>query len=155
MTRGASRSGLPEESDDKKRLWKIDPAMYQKGPRTRFLERRIIPSLRHIGKWVLIGLAVAYPIYLVYVGVAFGGIVFWAFLAASFGAIGVIITRLGFASNFRNWDMGMKRMGGIVLGFLVAMGFYGGLIYLKTWFIPAIILLAAFGLYLAARRLSS
>jgi hypothetical protein len=146
---------LPEESDEKKRLWKVDPSMYEKGPSARFVERRVVPVLRHVGKWVLLALAFTYPIYLVYIGVAFGGIVFWAFLAGSFAVIGVIITRLGFASNFRDWDFGGKRMSGVVLGFLVAMGFYGGLIYLRTWLIPTVILLGGLGLLLAVRRLGS
>jgi hypothetical protein len=127
--------------------------MYERGPSARFVERRVVPLLRHLGKWVLLSLAFTYPIYLVYIGVAFGGIVFWGFLAASFAVIGVIITRLGFASNFRNWDLGVKRMSGVVLGFLVAVGFYSGLIYLRSWLIPTVILLSCIGLFLAVRRL--
>jgi hypothetical protein len=61
--------------------------------------------------------------------------------------MGFMIARLGFASNFRNCDIGMKRMGGILLGFLMAMSFCVGLFYLKTWLIPVVILLASIGLH--------
>jgi hypothetical protein len=127
---------LPEKPDKKKKPWEVDPTMYQKSRRASFLERRIVPALRQVGKWVLIALAFTYPIYLVYIGIAFGGIAFWAFLAGSFAVIGVIISRMGFASNFRNWDMGWRRMGTVLLGFLAAFCFYAGLVYLKTWLIP-------------------
>ena len=126
--------------------------MYQKGPLTGFLRRRVVPPLRQIGKFVLIGLALTYPIYLVYVGLAFGGIAFWAFLLGSFAVIGVVISRLGFAGNFRNWDMGATRIVGFLIAFLVAAGFYSGLIYLKTWFVPIVFLALGLGLFLIVKR---
>jgi len=143
---------LSEEPDKKKKLWQVDPSMYQKGPLTGFLRRRVVPPLRQIGKFVLIGLALTYPIYLVYVGLAFGGIAFWAFLLGSFAVIGVVISRLGFAGNFRNWDMGATRIVGFLIAFLVAAGFYSGLIYLKTWFVPIVFLALGLGLFLIVKR---
>jgi hypothetical protein len=71
---------LPEDPDKKKRLWDADPSMYEKHQNLGFLRRRIL-SLRQLGKWILIALAFAYPIYLVYIGLEFGEVVFWAFLA--------------------------------------------------------------------------
>jgi hypothetical protein len=164
---------LSEDPDKKKKLWLVDPSIYQKGPQARFFRRRIVPPLWQLGKFALIGLALTYPIYLVYIGLAFGGIAFWAFLAGSFAIIGVIISRLGFSRNFRNWDIGFRRMGAVFLGFLAAFGFYEALINLKTidaaanaflfetripgvaylqaWLVLAILLFIV-GLYLSIRR---
>jgi len=85
----------------------------------------------------LYGLAISYPIYLVYVGLRFGGLAFWGFLAGSIGLMGIIIARLGYASNFRNGDISLKRTLGLFLGFLLAIGFYGGLIYLRPGSSPS------------------
>jgi len=121
--------------------------------RASLFQRRIVPTLRQLGKFGLFGLAFTYPIYLVYVGLAFGGLVFWSFFAGSFTIIGVVITRLGYASNFRNWDPNFRRvMAGTVLGFLIAVGFYSGLIYLKSWFLPAVLGLLGLGLLVILRR---
>ncbi len=126
--------------------------MYRSG-RASFFQRRIVPMLRHLGKFGLFALAFTYPIYLVYVGLAFGGLVFWSFFAGSFAIIGVVITRLGYASNFRNWDLSFGRvMTGTVLGFLIAVGFYSGLIYLNTWLLPVVLGLLGLGLLVVLRR---
>src|SRR5438445_13461082 len=109
--------------------------MFEPGRRAGFFERRIVPALRQIGKFGLFGLAITYPIYLVYVGVAFGGLAFWSFFAGSIVAMGTIITRLGYASNFKHWDISLKRTVGVIIGFVIAAVFYGGLIYLRTWFV--------------------
>ena len=105
-----------------------------------------------MGKFGLYTLAVTYPIYLVYVGLAFGGLAFWGFLAGSMVVMGITISRLGYASNFKSWDISLKRTLGLLLGFPVAVGFYGGLIYLKTWFVPIEFGLAGHGLLLILRR---
>ncbi|PYX36395.1 MAG: hypothetical protein DMG75_10750, partial [Acidobacteria bacterium] len=91
--------------------------MFEPRRRAGFFERRIVPALRQIGKFGLFGLTITYPIYLVYVGVAFGGLAFWSFFAGSIVAMGTIITRLGYASNFRHWDISLKRTVGVLLGF--------------------------------------
>ena len=107
------------------------------------------------GNSVCMAFAISYPIYLVYVGLRFGGLAFWGFLAGSIGLMGIIIARLGYASNFRNWDISLKRTLGLLLCFLLAIGFYGGLIYLKTWFVPIGFGLAGVGLLLVLRRSKS
>jgi hypothetical protein len=145
---------LSEEPDKKKKLWQVDSSLYQKGRRAGFFQRRVVAPLRQFGKFVLIGLGLTYPIYLVYIGLAFGGIAFWAFLVGSFALIGIIISRLGYAGNFRNWDMGGTRIVGFVLAFVLAAGFYAGLIYLKTWIIPITVLLGGLGLFFVRRRKS-
>jgi len=142
---------LPEQ-EKKKKLWDIDPSMFEPGRKASFLERRIIPSLRQIGKFGLYALAITYPIYFVYVGLAFGGLAFWSFFAGSLVVMATVITRLGYASNFRNWDISLKRTLGLFLGFVVAAGFYGGLIYLKFWFVPIAVGLIGLGIFLAVRR---
>jgi len=129
--------------------------MFEPWRRAGFFERRIVPALRQIGKFGLFGLAITYPIYLVYVGVAFGGLAFWSFFAGSIVAMGTIITRLGYASNFRHWDISLKRTVGVLLGFVIAAGFYGGLIYLKIWFLPIAVGLGGLGVLLVLRRSKS
>jgi hypothetical protein len=66
--------------------------------------------------------------------------------------MGIIITRLGYASNFSHWDISLKRTAGIFLGFAVTVGFYVGLIYLKTWLVPIAFIAAGSGLLLILRR---
>jgi len=166
---------LSEEPDKKKRLWQVDPTMYRKGPRAGFFERRVLPPFRQAGKFLLIGMALTYPLYLVYVGLVYGGIAFWAFFAGSFAAIAIIISKLGYAGNFRQWDIGLKKMAAVMLGFLAAFAFYAGLVNLKTFMadahdlssaslvaaaltnldtplLLAAILFAVLGLYFAARQ---
>jgi hypothetical protein len=142
---------LPEEHK-KRRLWELDPSIFEPGRRASFFERRIAPPLRQLGKFSLYSLALTYPIYLVLVGLAFGGLAFWGFLAGSIAVMGIILWRLGYASNFRHWDISLKRSVGLLLGFPLAIGFYGGLIYLKIWLVPIAFGFVGFGLLLILRR---
>jgi hypothetical protein len=142
---------LPEEPR-KRRLWEFDPSIFEPGRRASFFERRIAPPLRQLGKFSLYSLALTYPIYLVLVGLAFGGLAFWGFLAGSIAVMGIILWRLGYASNFRHWDISLKRSVGLLLGFPLAIGFYGGLISLKIWLVPIAFGFAGFGLLLILRR---
>ncbi len=146
---------MPEESDKKKRLWQVDPMMYDSSRRASILERRVIPPLRQVGKFVLIALALTYPIYLIYVGLAFGGIAFWTFFAGSITVAGIVISRMGYESNFRNWDLGFRRMAALLAGFLIAMGFYVALIYFRTWQVPTGVVLVSLGLYFAIKHVRS
>ena len=143
------------EGRKKRKLWEVDPSIFEPGRKASFLERRIVSPLRQLGKFGLYALAVTYPVYLVYVGLAFGGLAFWAFLAGSTAVMGLIIARLGYASNFRNWDISLKRTVGLFLGFPIAAGFYGGLIYLKIWFVPIAFGLVGVGLFLVLNRSKS
>ena len=139
----------------KKKLWEVDPSIFEPGRKASFFERRILPSLRQIGKFGLYALAITYPIYLVYVGLAYGGLAFWSFFAGSIMIMGATITKLGYASNFRHWDIGFKRTLGVLLGFAVAAGFYGGLLYARTLFIPIAFGLIGLGVFLVWRRFKS
>jgi hypothetical protein len=97
---------------------------------------RIIPPLRQVGKFGLFALAFMYPVYLVYVGIAFGGLAFWGFFVASVAVMGIVITRLGYAANFRQWDISLKKVSGLLLAFALALGFVSGLVYLRIWLVP-------------------
>jgi hypothetical protein len=145
---------LPEERE-KRKLWDVDPSIFEAGRKASFYERRVFPILRQTAKFGLYGLAIAYPIYLVYVGLAFGGLVFWTFFAGSIALIGVVITKLGYAPNFRHWDISLRRTVSVFLGFALAAGFYAGIIYLKSWVLPILLGLMVFGLLLVLRRRKS
>lgn len=145
---------MPEERR-KRRFWELDPSIFEPGPKASFFERRIVSPLRHLGKFGLFALAFTYPIYLVYVGLAFGGLLFWAFLAGSITVMGIVIVGLGYGSNFRYWDVSFKRTAGLLLGCPLAVGFYLGLFYLKVWMLPIAFGLAGLGFLVMLRRSKS
>ncbi len=142
---------MPEQRK-KKKLWEVDPSIFEPGRKASFFERRILPPLRQIGKFGLYALAITYPIYLVYVGVAYGGLAFWSFFAGSIMIMGATITKLGYASNFRHWDIGMKRTVGVILGFVVATSFYAGLVYARILFVPVALGLIGLGVFFVWKR---
>lgn len=145
---------LPEERK-KRKLWDVDPSIFEPRRKASFLARRIVPPFQQLGKYGLYTLAVTYPVYLVYIGVAFGGLAFWGFLAGSVAVIGIILSRLGYASNFKQYDISLKRTLGLLLSFPIAAGFYGGLIYLKIWFVPIAFGLLGLGLLIVLKRSKS
>jgi hypothetical protein len=142
---------LPE-GRKKRKLWEVDPSILEPGHKASLFERRIVLPLRQLGKFGLYALAITYPIYLVLVGLAFGGLAFWGFLVGSIAVMGILITKLGYASNFRHWDISLKRTVGLLIGFPLAVGFYGGLVYLKIWFVPIVFGFAGLGLFLILKR---
>ncbi len=81
-----------------------------------------------------------------------GAIAFYGFLAGSFGIIGIVIKKLGFDSDLKNWDIGLRKMTGVIVGFFVAIGFYAGILYLGTWFAPSAFLLFLLGVFLVLKR---
>lgn len=142
---------MPEQRK-KRKLWEVDPSIFEPGRKASFFERRILPPLRQIGKFGLYALAITYPVYLVYVGVAYGGLAFWSFFAGSVMVMGVTITKLGYASNFRHWDIGMRRTVGVILGFAVAASFYAGLVYGGILFVPVVLGLIGLGVFLVWKQ---
>ena len=136
----------------KKRLWEVDSTLYQKRRGASFLEGRVFPALRQVGKFSLISLALVYPLGLVIVGIVYGGLGFWSFFAVSLAIIYLVIAKLGFAPRFRSQGQGFKGILGILGGFLLAAGFYEGLFILRTWTIPAAIGLSALGIVFMLRR---
>ena len=139
-------------SEKKKRLWEVDSTLYQRGRGASFLERRIIPALRQVGKFSLITLALVYPLALVIVGIVYGGFVFWSFFATSVAIIYLMIVKLGFAPRFRGQGQGFKAILGILGGFLLAAGLYEGLFILKTWLVPTAIGVSSLGIVFVLRR---
>ena len=135
----------------KRRLWEIDPSIFQPG-RKATLPERVAQPFKDIAKYLIFALAMAYPLGLVTVGLVYGGVVFWATFFASIAAIGIIITKAGYARNFQHWDISLRKMGGLVVAFFMALGFYLGLIYLKTWMIPVVALIMGLGLILIMRK---
>jgi len=109
-------------------------------------ERFILRPLRYVGKYALLALAFTYPIYLVSVGIIYGGIAFWGFFAGSVALMGLIISRLGYSKNFASWDVSLGKFAGLSLAFLTLVGLYLGIIYVKVWIIP--IMITALGLVL-------
>jgi len=120
----------------KRRLWELDPSIFDSGRRANFLERRVLDPARRLGKFALLALAFLYPVYMVVLGVAFGGLVFWGSFAGSIILLGLVLTKLGYARNFRDWDVSLRKFSGLVLAFFVALGFYFALLYDKIWLIP-------------------
>jgi hypothetical protein len=52
-------------------------------------------------------------------------------------------------------DTGVRRTVGVILVVALAVGFYGGLIYLKNFFVPIAFRILAVGLFLVLRRSKS
>ena len=100
---------MPDKTKSR-RFWEVDPGMFGSGRRASYFERFVVSPLRQAGKLGLFALAFAYPPILVLVGIAFGGLAFWSFFAASGAVIGLIIWKLGYASNFASWDIGLRRI---------------------------------------------
>jgi hypothetical protein len=134
-----------------RRLWEIDPTIFQPGRKATILER-IVQPFRSLARYLLYVLALAYPTGLVILGIAFGGLVFWGAFAGSIAAMGIIITKSGYARNFQNWDISLRKMGALPVAFLMTLGFYLGLIYLKIWLVPVMALIMGLGLYLVVKK---
>jgi hypothetical protein len=145
---------MPEQRK-KRRMWEVDPSIFEQGRKASFFEQRILPPLRQVGKFCLYSLAIVYPIGLVYIGLAYGGAAFWSFFAGSIMIMGFVITKLGYASNFSHWDMGIKRMMGVVLGFVITVGFYAGLLYSRTLFVPTAFAVIGLGVFFLWKRFKS
>ena len=126
---------MPKKEDREHRLWKLDPKIFET-KKAGFLERHVLGLLRSIGGYSLLSLAFAYPIVLVYLGVAYGGLVFWGSFAGSVILMVALMRGLGFEKNFANKDISWKRTAAIPISFLMALAFILGLVYLRLWFIP-------------------
>jgi hypothetical protein len=145
---------LPKKAR-KTRLWHFDPSVFQPGPKAGFFERQLSSPARALGRHALYGLAFSYPLFLVTIGVLFGGIVFWPTLVGSVGLIYLIITKTGYAANFASWDVGNKKFIGLVGGFGMALALVYGLIYLSLWIVPIFGLSLVIALVLGVRIVSN
>lgn len=141
------------ESERKRKLWEVDTAAFQPMPKASGARRLFIEPAKRLGKFVLVGLALAYPILLVTVGLLFGGLAFWGSLAGSSLLIWFLLKRLGFARNFQSWDMSLLRvLPALCVAFLAAAGFYLGLFYLKIYVIPIAVAVVSLALVYAVKR---
>ncbi len=149
---------MSEKNDrekEKRRLWEVDPGAFQPLPKASPFQRRVVPPLRTIGRFSLLGLALAYPIALVTLGLLFGGLVFWGSFAGSALILWLVLARLGFARNFAGWGVGWRKSAGVLIAFPVTLGFYLGLIYLKLLFVPVLFGVLALGALLLFRNANS
>ena len=140
------------QDDKKKRFWQVDPAIFKLGRRAGSAERYLLPALRGFGRYVLYAVALFYPITLALVGLVYGGLAFWSYFVGSVAVIGLIISRLGYARNFDQWNVGSRRFAAIPLAFLAMLGFYAGLIYLKIWLVPIVFALLLATLFLTLEK---
>ena len=129
----------------KRPLWQFDPTIFQPGPKASIIERAARP-FRFIARYGLYGLAFAYPLYLVTIGIALGGLAFWSAFVGSIALIGIIITKAGYARNFQNWDISFTKMGALALAFLATFGLYFGLIHLGLLVVPIFAAILVVGL---------
>jgi hypothetical protein len=143
---------MPDPEKRKKKLWEIDPSIYAPGPKAR-LRQRTVGLLRGVGKAMLYVAFFAYPLALPIIGVAFGGLAFWATFAGSVVVISVILARLGFARTFAKRDFPfLTSTLALCGGFLCALGFYLGLLTFQWLIIPIVAALAGLGLLVALRK---
>ena len=122
-------------------------------PKASLWQRTIVDRVKSLSVALFAGALFAYPVTLVLVGVIFGGLIFWSTFVGSFIVIGLIIHGLGFSHNFRNWDISMKRMLATVMGGMVALGWYEGILYFKgPLFLLVLGLVGLAGIIVALRR---
>jgi hypothetical protein len=144
---------LPDSDKKKRRLWEVDPSIFEPGPRASRIRRFLIEPGKSLAKFGFFGLMFIYPLGLVILGLLFGGLVFWGAFAGSAGLIGLLLWRFGYAKNYAAWNPDFKRqLIGITVAFLLTMGFYLGLATLNIWMIPIIFSLLALAMVLVMKR---
>jgi hypothetical protein len=141
---GPSNSrAMPEPERKKYNFFQVDQAAFRPLHKAKFQERYLVEPLKSLGRYVFFGALFAYPVALVIVGVEFGGLVFWSSFLGSVALIGLAIDKLGYSRNFQNWDVALGRIRGLLVAFLLVLGFYFGIIYLKVWLAPVTVIAAA------------
>lgn len=109
--------------------------------------------LRPLGSLILFALAAFYPLILVYLGLAYGGLVFWGALAGSLAIIYIVISRLGYARNFEGRGQPvLKSLTILALGFGLAVGLYLSIFNLRGLTFPVAIGLCILGLAYYLRK---
>ncbi len=140
------------EDRKKRRLWEVDPTIFQKDRRRGPFDR-LVNFAGWTGRMVSLGLLLTYPLWLVLLGVVYGGIVFWGSFLGSILLIGVLIWKLGYAGNFDAWNPSLfRQVLGLFLGFLIAAGFYVGLSRLNIWMLPVLFGILSVGIVLMLRK---
>jgi hypothetical protein len=120
---------LPEKEDKDPGPWKVDPKIFE-ARKSSLFERHVLGLIRAMGGYSLLGAAFAYPVILVYLGVAYGGLVFWGAFAGSFVLIAAPIRGLGLEKNFATKDISWTRSATIPISFILTLAFIFGLVYL-------------------------
>jgi hypothetical protein len=103
---------------------------------------------------VALALLFAYPLMLVYLGLAYSWLGFWGSFLGSVLVFGIIIKKSGYARHFESARRGSFLTGviGLSLGFVIAVSLYEGLFVLRTWIFPVVILLSQVALGYKIRK---
>ena len=98
----------------------------------RFAE--LLKSVAQVGVLLVL---FAYPIVLVYLGIAYGWMAFWSSLAGSFLMVGVLLSMTRYSRNFdRPAGSSATPLASLVVAFIAMAGFYLGLFQFKLLMIP-------------------
>jgi hypothetical protein len=140
------------EEDRKHRFWKVDPAMYSRGS-ARSRASSFKDPLQSLAKPVLISLFFSYPLIVVFIGILYGGILYWASLTGSFALLGLFLWKTGYAKNFEAWNPKLgKQLLALVVAFAIVVGFYLGLFNARLWLVPISLGLGIGALIILVRR---
>ena len=142
-----------DEAKDKHRFWKVDPAVFQPLKKAGLFERYVRERLKQAGKLAMFTIAFLWPVLVIAVGLMFGGLAFWATFVGSFALIGLLLKKFGYAPVFANWNVSNTKFAGVLVAFLIAMGSYLGLIYLKIWFVPIAVAVLGFAAVFGFRNI--
>jgi len=145
---------LPDSSKPSKRrrLWEVDPSTYV--PVGKFGSReRTFELFRAFGKYVLWGLILTYPFTLPLIGLLFGGLAFWGAFGGSVFIMAVLLRRFGLSKNFEGREISLvKSLIGLGGGFLCALGFFLGLVFIQGWVFPVTLGLLGLFFFVALRK---
>jgi hypothetical protein len=127
-------SSSPDDSE--KNFWKVDKTIFRRaGIRTPV--QRLVSVLKSLSRGSLLLFLFAYPLLMVYIGIAYGAIVFWISLGGSFVIVGVVLSRTGYSRNFDRVDGSMaKGLIALAIAFASIVGFYLGLLQFKLLMVP-------------------
>ncbi len=145
--------GDSDREDRKKRMWTVDPSIYKRDPKDNSLRSRATEIAKWLGRSTFFLFLFIYPVILVISGILYGGLVFWSFMVGSLGLIGLIIWKAGYAGNFSGRNPSLRRqIPALFIAFLMALGFYAGLIVLKIWLLPIVITILGLSLAVTLRK---
>ncbi len=119
---------MRESPDDKEeRFWKVDASIFHTH-RINSTLHRALSLLRSLGKAFLYMLMFSYPILLVYIGIDYGGLVFWSSLLASILILGLALSMSGYARNFAGTSGSLvKGLAALAIGLVAMISFFLGL----------------------------
>jgi len=144
---------MPGSEEDRKHgFWKVDPAMYNRGP-ARSKVSSVKDPLQSLAKLGLISLFFSYPLVVVFIGILYGGILYWASLTGSFALLGLFLWKTGYAKNFEAWNPKLgKQLLALLVAFAIVVGFYLGLFNARLWLVPITLGLGISALIIFVRR---